>query len=474
MNFQVSSQSFRQLLTHSIIAGICFGVFSGCSFIALKKNVKIYKQRVRLSGHVWNPSPQKKPVIVLLYQVLNNKKRVVSYRIYHKTDRFQFMELPGQYYVAAFEDANRDLIYQDSEWATYFGPESGITVDPGQDQLTLDLTLQPPGVSLLPGSPNLSSPATQARLRLPKIRIGEIVELEDGRFTDEKGRLGLWEPIRFLEEVGGGLYFLEHFDPRKIPVIFIHGAGGTPHLWRQIILRMDRDAFQPWLFHYPSGLYLDDVTELLRQAMSQISLTYQVNKLIMVAHSMGGMVAREEINLAIQKGRGQQFPLLLVTISTPWGGHQGARMAMDHSTLGIIPSWIDMAPNSPFQKKLFETQLPPTIQHYLFFSYRGGLNPFAEGNDDGAVSLASQLYNRAQYSAKKTLGFNEDHTSILKSPEMISKLNEIFKTFFKKTKPEHNNEIDFLSLVPFQYFLRSSNAINLQNLVLECFLASRS
>ena len=71
------------------------------------------------------------------------------------------MELPGKYFIAAFEDANQDLIYQDSEWAAYYGPPSVITVEPGQDQLTLDLTLQPPGVSILEEFPNLSSPATR-------------------------------------------------------------------------------------------------------------------------------------------------------------------------------------------------------------------------------------------------------------------------------------------------------------------------
>ncbi len=423
--------SHRSMLVIKLIIfmGFFWGAMSGCEFLALQKNVKIYDQQVRLSGQLRNPSQQKKPVIVVLYQILNNEKKILSYLVYHKPDRFQFKVLPGQYYIAAFEDANQDLIYQDSEWAAYSGPTSVITMEPDKDQLTLDLTLQPPGYSRLEEFPNLSFPTSRARLRLPEIRIGEIVELGDGRFTEEIGQLGLWEPIRFLEEIGGGLYFLEHFDPGKIPVIFIHGAGGTPNSWTHIIQRMDRDSFQPLLFHYPSGLYLDDVTELLRQALSQIYLTHKFKKLIMVAHSMGGMVARAEMNLATLKGRGRQFSHLLVTISTPWGGHQGAQMALDHSTLGIIPSWIDMASDSPFQKKLFETLLPNTIHHYLFFSYQGGLNPFTEGNDDGAVSISSQLDNRAQYFAEKILGFNEDHVSILKSREMISQLNEIFYTF---------------------------------------------
>lgn len=54
----------------------------------------------------------------------------------------------------------------------------------------------------------------------------EIVTLDDPRFSLENGRLGLWEPIQFLRTVGGGVFFLEPFDPEKIPVILVHGLGG--------------------------------------------------------------------------------------------------------------------------------------------------------------------------------------------------------------------------------------------------------
>ncbi len=341
------------------------------------------------------------------------------------------MVLPGQYFIAAFEDANQDLIFQDTEWAAHYGSPSAISVKANQPQLNLDVTLLPPGHTVLEKFPSLASPATQAKLRLPQIRFGEIVKLDDSRFTKEMGQLGLWEPLRFIKQVGGGLYFLEHFDPKKIPVLFIHGASGTPQSWVPIIERMDRETFQPWLFSYASGLYLDDVTEFLRQAMSQMYLSYKFKKLIIVAHSMGGLIARAAVNLAVQKGREHEFSQLLVTISTPWGGHQGAQNALDYSITGIIPSWVDLAPESPFQKKLFQTQLPSTVPHFLFFSYKGGRNIFSDVSNDGVVTLASQLKINVQKSAQKTLGFNEDHASILTSQDMIAELNEILKMFKK-------------------------------------------
>ena len=417
-----------------IFSGFFLSTLTSCTFLALQKNVEIYEQQVRLSGQLRNPSKRNNPVIVLLYEIENENKRIVSYLIYHKPDRFEFMVQPGQYFISAFEDANRDLQFQSSEWAGHYGSPSFIKVNPGQDQLHLDLTLLSPGEAKIEGFIGPFSFPNRVGIPPAQTNFGEIVKLEEDRFSEEKGRLGLWEPIRFLEEVGGGLYFLESFNSAKIPVIFIHGAGGTPQSWTHILQRMDRRAFQPWLFFYPSGLYLDDATELFRQAMSQMALTYRFEKLIIVAHSMGGLIARAGINLAVQKGLWQEFPLLFITISTPWGGIQGAKLAVDHSTIGIIPSWFDLAPGSPFQQKLFETHLPSSIHHYLFFSFKGGRNPFFNENNDGTVPLASQLTMEAQNSAEKIMGVNEGHTDVLVAWELIAKLNEIFK-IFKKNEP---------------------------------------
>ena len=429
MNSQANFQACWKIIPLSILICFLLGALPGCTILALQKNVEIYEQHVRLGGQLRNPSPQNKPVIVLLYQILNKKKRILTYHIYHNPDRFQFSVMPGEYFLAAFQDANQDLIFQDSEWAAHYGSPSVISVKPDQSQLDLDIILLPPGHAELEKFPNLASHATQAKLQLPKIRFGEIVKLDDRRFTREMGQLGLWEPLRFIQQVGGGLYFLEHFDPKKIPVLFIHGASGTPQSWVPIIERMDRETFQPWLFSYASGLYLDDVTKFLRQAMSQMYLSYKFKKFIIVAHSMGGLIARSAVNLAVQKGREHEIPRLLVTISTPWGGHQGAQNALDYSPIGIIPSWVDLAPESSFQKKLFEIQLPSTVDHYLFFSYKGGLNIFSDVSNDGVVTLASQLKINVQNSAKKILGFKEDHASILTSQDMIAALNRILKTF---------------------------------------------
>lgn len=417
---------FRDIL--SVI--LCF-VLSGCAFIALEKEVALLDQTSRLEGTLTTTSPHKKPFVVLLYQFQDNEKKLVAYSIHHTPGTFTFVRLPGRYLIAAFEDANEDLVYQPTEYAGYVGNGSILTVKPGVALLHLDLTLKHPDEVTLAEAPALNSPATKAQHDFSKIQAGEVVAIEDERFSLKKGKQGLWEPIQFLRDVGGGVYFLEPFDPEKIPVVFVHGAGGHPRQWASLIHQLDHTLYQPWLFYYPSGFRLNICAEFLAQSLTKVLVVNKFNKIVVIAYSMGGLVARSFINTLVQKDvehRFKQFTLLFLTLSTPWGGHQAAQIGVDYAP-AVIPSWLDMVPDSPFQRTLFHTPLPDNIDYYLFFSFKGGRNPFTNGNDDGTVSLVSQLRPEAQEAAIKTFGVNEDHMSILLSQDVTKKIETLLITF---------------------------------------------
>ncbi len=411
-----------------VFCGIVVFSLSNCAFQKLGDEVAILDQTSLLQGAISSPSPHKKPFIVLLYQLLDNEKKLVAYSVHHTPETFTFVRLPGRYLIAAFEDANEDLVYQPTEYAAYVGNGSLFTVKPGRDLLHLDLTLKPPTDVTLAEAPDLTSPATTSKLDLPNTRAGEIVTFDDPRFSLNNGQLGLWEPIQFLLTVGGGVFFLEPFDPEKIPVLFVHGVGGYTEDITSLIHQLDRTRFQPWIFNYPSGLRLDMSAEFLRQSLSKILANNKFKKLVIIAHSMGGLVSRSLLNTIVQKDVNQQFKLLFLTLSTPWGGHQAAQIGVEYAP-AVIPSWLDMVPDSPFQRALFQAPLPDNIEYYLFFSFKGGRNPFTNGNDDGTVSLISQLRPEAQVAAIKTFGFNEDHMSILRSQEVAQKMRALLTTF---------------------------------------------
>jgi len=182
----------------SILSVIMCFVFSGCAFMALGKDVALLEQTSHLQGTISNPSPHQKPIIVLVYQLVDPDKKLVAYYVQHRPGIFQFIRLPGRYRIAAFEDANEDLVYQPTEWAGYVGNGSILTVKSGEEFLHLDLTLKSPDEATLAEAPNLNSPATKAQLDFSKIQAGEIVSIEDPRFSQKNGKQGLWEPIQFL------------------------------------------------------------------------------------------------------------------------------------------------------------------------------------------------------------------------------------------------------------------------------------
>jgi pimeloyl-ACP methyl ester carboxylesterase len=249
--------------------------------------------------------------------------------------------------------------------------------------------------------------------------LGEVTNLDADRFDEYSGRKGLERPVQFLSEEGLGIFFLEPYSPQKIPVLFIHGAGGYPQEWKYLIDKMDKNKYQAWFFQYSSGMRLDWTAQMLEMGLKSLWVNYNFQKLYIVAHSMGGLVAQRFLDMYQD-----DYVKLLVTISTPWGGHNAAKTGVTRAR-EVVPSWYDMVPESPFLHSLFkdtDKQQPP---HFLLFGYKGKYGIFADGNSDGSVTLESMLDPKAQKAAVKVLGFNADHTGILAAPEVADTMNGI-------------------------------------------------
>ncbi len=73
-----------------------------------------------------------------------------------------------------------------------------------------------------------------------------------------------------------GIFFLEPFDPNKIPIIFIHGLMSSPHAWINFINNLDHDPefrrrYQPCVLFYPSGGPIAGNALQLRMMLAQIA-----------------------------------------------------------------------------------------------------------------------------------------------------------------------------------------------------------
>jgi pimeloyl-ACP methyl ester carboxylesterase len=110
---------------------------------------------------------------------------------------------------------------------------------------------------------------------------------------------GIWAMMRpgsYRERAG--LYLLEPYDPDQLPVVFIHGLLSVPQMWRPTIEAIQSDPalhgrFQFWVFAYPTGDPIALSALRLRESLAQVYQLYPKTKgMILVGHSMGGLVAR--------------------------------------------------------------------------------------------------------------------------------------------------------------------------------------
>jgi pimeloyl-ACP methyl ester carboxylesterase len=224
------------------------------------------------------------------------------------------------------------------------------------------------------------------------------------------------------------VYFLEPYDPKKVPVLFVHGALGHPGNWATIVASLDRARFQPWLAYYPTATGLDATAMALDRWMEQLYVRHRYRRLVVVAHSMGGLVARAFINRLVAAGDGRAEGVrLFVTLSTPWNGSELAQHAVERSPV-VAPSWHDVAPRSPFLRSLLGPELPPTLPYDLLYSYSGHSRFMYSDPNDGSVTVASQLLPHALLLARRVRGFDESHMSILRNTGVAALLNEELAT----------------------------------------------
>mgnify|MGYP002135641960 CR=1 FL=1 len=113
---------------------------------------------------------------------------------------------------------------------------------------------------------------------LPKVRHNylRVVDFDDPRFSAQRTAQGAWQPLDFLSEVGYGLYVLEPWSPDKEPIVLLHGINDSPRVWRELAAGIDRTRYQLLLFHYPSGMPLNNSAYLLSEAEQQGSMTFTI------------------------------------------------------------------------------------------------------------------------------------------------------------------------------------------------------
>ncbi|MDP3849952.1 MAG: alpha/beta fold hydrolase [Luteolibacter sp.] len=114
--------------------------------------------------------------------------------------------------------------------------------------------------------------------------------------VDKLGLVRLLRPTRYNDTAN--LNFMQPYDPKRIPVLMVHGLDSTPATFAPMYFKLLQDPeirknYQFWVFSYPSGYPYPYSASLLRRELEDVRRDYPGHRnMVIVGHSMGSMISR--------------------------------------------------------------------------------------------------------------------------------------------------------------------------------------
>lgn len=415
------------LLFFVILPPACLG---SCSYLSIPAKDDVAEEPVKTKGKnvlpVYNSAvikgriipagPDMDSTLVLAYRPADKKMEFTEYTATDaKCNTFMLYLPQGRYQLFAVTDYNHNGIYENKEASGLYESDlqpAEITIREGE-LIT--------GVEIRTSKTRFSKVKLPSEWRLKKdehiIRQttcnGQVLKIYDKYFSLENAQTGYWNPSSFMKAFGAHIYMTDAYDPRKIPILFVHGTEGTPYNWIYFYMRLDRSRYQPWFFYYPSGIRLNLAADLLNEALRELHEKYDFQKMAVVAHSVGGLTTKSFLNRHVSD-RENNFIRLFVSFATPWSGFglADASRVLPHKS---IPVWVDLGTQSEFIQTTMDTRLPTAIHHYSFYGKQDRLC------GDAAVD------HRAVSGAVNSMGFDSNHDSILSDREVFAQFNAILE-----------------------------------------------
>jgi pimeloyl-ACP methyl ester carboxylesterase len=405
-----------RLLSQAALFACLAAVGSSCAIFGLKEQVAEIAAHGILSVQVEAMAPAVPTYAVAWVTGEDGKPETIGLQPVGADGLASFLLLNHRRYsIGAWSDLDKDKVYDGGEPAAAVNDVQPLPLDDTFDRSRL-LPLKLATTNGLPPGQSFTVPDTESDMGdALAVHLGEVVKLDDPRFTSENGDMGMWKPYDFLQKLGVGLYFLQPYDPDKLPVVFVYGISGSPQDWRPMLESLDTTKVQPWFYHYPGGMRCERSANGLVSAILRLKQQYQFPKLAIVGHSMGGIVTYGAIQRVVEQA-GSNFISTYVSISVPWGGHEAAAKGVQRLNYPV-PSWRDMEPGSNYLRSLLSRPLPAGTKHDLIFGFKssGGLG--LPNDNDGTVGVGSQLVLQVQEAAHRVYGLPLGHAEILNSPE---------------------------------------------------------
>ncbi len=147
-----------------------------------------------------------------------------------------------------------------------------------------------------------------------------------------------------------GLYLLQPYDPKRIPVVFVHGLMSNALTWVQMVNTLQNDPvirrnFQFWGFSYSSGNPVLYSAHLLRRELDRAvqrnggkGEDNHLQDMVVVGHSMGGLLTRALVTTSDRDSLERVFGVKLSELETELG--QDDRRLLDEILLFTARPYI--------------------------------------------------------------------------------------------------------------------------------------
>lgn len=181
------------------------------------------------------------------------------------------------------------------------------------------------------------------------------------------------------------------------PVLLVHGYMMNRAYFIYMHVRLVLDGFRVFTVNlYPPALSITKLAERVADKMDEIADKTGVNEVIVIGHSMGGLVARYYGSSPRGAGRIKK----LITLASP---HKGTRIAV----LGTGRNAREMEPGSEFLKELGAKPFPPT--HAVWSTLDNMIipaqNAYPDNSPNTSVSCKGHIamnYSGAVYAVVRT------------------------------------------------------------------------
>jgi len=205
-------------------------------------------------------------------------------------------------------------------------------------------------------------------------------------------------------------------------VILVHGVHPIMEDFLPLERLFSSRGYAVITHRYNSNQRLDSSARQL--AANLCELKPRSGEILIVAHSMGGLVARRAVSEGDYACEAAPLDITLLTIASPFGGFGSANnaAAVPFNVFGIKPYMRDVGSRSEFITE--PGRLPPNVRHYLVFTDESGAVIERSGKkySDSKVPLASQYNGAVQNDpqVKGSVQLEAGHVGVINAGGQVS------------------------------------------------------